>query len=134
MISLTRIYPNHETYDFTLIGNDGEEQLTVLASAGQHGAFATIIVAMSIDGGAKVLFQGDIKFKEFEEQILLHCECWLVGSSALPRPTEEELKAMPEIQQSIWRLRLPHEIAKEQVQSDLETIKRMLIEKLALTA
>lgn len=109
----------HKTpYGIHFVGNGGEEQLSILTSGGQGGTYATIIAHMQVDGGAKVVFQGNIRFEDFLTRMKEECERWLIGSS-LNRPTEAQIKNLPEILQNIWKSRPTEEVARGMVQADL---------------
>lgn len=77
-----------DTYELSFLGNGGEEQLTIIASAGQHGKFACVVVAVQVDGGLRVLHQGDIYISDFATCMSNACEVWLKGSTKTWTPSD----------------------------------------------
>lgn len=101
MIKLDRIFHAGEprTYNLVFTGNSGEEQLTIIASVGQHQKFATIVCTTQIDGGCRMVYGGDVPIREFRDSMKQICESWLLGtirpvSSADQKQVVEDLKRM----------------------------------------
>lgn len=79
MITVNKIVNDMRSYGISIRGNDGEEELHILGSGGQDGSIATVIVAMEVDGGAKILLNERVKDEMFLDRVRDVITRWING-------------------------------------------------------
>ena len=79
MITVNKIVNDMRSYGISIRGNDGEEELHILGSGGQDGSISTVIVAMEVDGGAKILLNERVKDEQFFSRVKEVVTAWVNG-------------------------------------------------------